>query len=279
MTSVMSCFARLPTALLLVTLLVTGNPDAMSAEPAKLAATPIPTATVQNSSPQQVQDALVAINLMLGRTPVRQDPNVLVYEFPLSFGQSLAVQMLQGNSGWQEPKGRCTFAMAKMGTGVVVTGKFETIATNMFNAANAIEINNGVSYNELHLTLQLARKIAEGKIDLSNLPKMGIMMEQKPSKRIMKTGFPIDSVVPGSPAAEAGIVAGDVITAIDGMATAKQSIWSVQLMLVLGETYSDLQLQKAGLVRVAKRPNATTMSSTPTGPAALPAAAQNSAVP
>ena len=129
------------------------------ADPAKLGSTPAPVVTVKGRSVQDVQNAIVAMMLPAGKTPVRQDRNVMVYEFPLSFWQSIGVQMAQGNSGWQEPKGRLTFTMAQMGSDVMVSNKFETVATGSTPLTRTLQISLIMGQEECHAT---KKKIQRG---------------------------------------------------------------------------------------------------------------------
>ncbi|RYH00137.1 MAG: hypothetical protein EON58_01265 [Alphaproteobacteria bacterium] len=243
------------------------------AEPARLSDTPAPVVTVKNATLQTVQNAIIATMLPAGRTPVRQDPNVMVYEFPLSFWQSIGVQMAQGNSGWQQPKGRQTFTMAQMGSDVMVTGKFETVATNMFNASNSMERNNPVVYNEQYLGLQLIAAIAEGRMLPGAHNQLGIQAYKKPTRKSQKIGAIIEALIPGGPAEKAGLVAGDTITHIGGIPTAEQSPDAVAMLgfLQLGE--ARLQVVGKGEIVVIKVPAPGVQSVQPVqsqSPASLP---------
>jgi len=246
------------------------------ADPAKLGSTPAPVVTVKGRSVQDVQNAIVAMMLPAGKTPTRQDQNVMVYEFPLSFWQSIGVQMAQGNSGWQEPKGRLTFTMAQMGPDVMVSNKFETVATNMFNASNSVEITNPVVYNENHLGLQLIAAFAEGRMVPGDHNALGIQAYEKPTRKTRKVGAVIETLVPGAPAEQAGLRPGDVITHIGGVPLAEQSPATIQLLGFLQIGEAKLQVLNKGEVIVRKRP---APSSTPvesatvvTPPVATPAA-------
>lgn len=223
------------------------------ADPAKLGSTPAPVVTVKGRSVQDVQNAIVAMMLPAGKTPVRQDQNVMVYEFPLSFWQSIGVQMAQGNSGWQEPKGRLTFTMAQMGSDVMVSNKFETVATNMFNASNSVEITNPVVYNENHLWLQLVAAFAEGRMVSGEHNALGIQAYEKPTRKTRKVGAVIETLVPGAPAEQAGLRPGNVITHIGGVPLAEQSPATIQLLGYLQIGEANLQVLNKGEVVVHKR--------------------------
>jgi hypothetical protein len=228
------------------------------ADPAKLGSTPAPVVTVKGHSVQDVQSAIVAMMLPAGKTPTRQDQNVMVYEFPLSFWQSIGVQMAQGNSGWQEPKGRLTFTMAQMGSDVMVSNKFETVATNMFNASNSIEITNPVVYNENYLGLQLVAAFAEGRMVPGEHNALGIQAYEKPTRKTRKVGAVIETLVPGAPAEQAGLRPGDVITHIGGIPLAEQSPATIQLLGYLQIGEAKLQVLNKGEVVVQKRPAPST---------------------
>lgn len=249
------------------------------ADPVKLGSTPAPVVTVKGRSVQDVQNAIVAMMLPAGKTPIRQDQNVMVYEFPLSFWQSIGVQMAQGNSGWQQPKGRLTFTMAQMGSDVMVSNKFETVATNMFNASNSVEITNPVVYNENHLGLQLVAAFAEGRMVPGEHNALGIQAYEKPTRKNRKVGAVIEKLVPGAPAEQAGLRPGDVITHIGGVPLAEQSPAAIQLLGFLQIGEAKLQVLNKGEVVVQKRPAPNTVPSatasavapahaTPTAPAA-----------
>lgn len=240
------------------------------ADPAKLGSTPAPVVTVKGRSVQDVQNAIVAMMLPAGKTPTRQDQNVMVYEFPLSFWQSIGVQMAQGNSGWQEPKGRMTFTMAQMGSDVMVSNKFETVATNMFNASNSIEITNPVVYNENYLGLQLVAAFAEGRMVPGEHNALGIQAYEKPTRKTRKIGAVIETLVPGAPAEQAGLRPGDVITHIGGIPLAEQSPATIQLLGYLQIEEAKLQVLNKGEVVVQKRPTPNTGPGV-VGPAATPA--------
>jgi hypothetical protein len=259
-------------ARILVFVVLTLGPIHARAELARLSNTPSPVAIVRNVSVPKVQDAIVGFMLPSGRTPVRQDANVLVYEYPLSFWQSIGVQMLQGNSGWQQPKGRQTFTMAQQGNNVMLTVKLETVATNMFNASNSIELTNPVVYNENYLALQLIAAMADGRIVAGDHNALGITAYEKPTRRTKKIGAVVKGVVPGGPADKAGIVAGDVITAIGGMPTAEQSPDAIAMMGFLQEGVALLQVKDKGEVRVVKR-------SRPDGPPSAPVLPSAAATP
>jgi hypothetical protein len=244
------------------------------AQPAKLSNTPSPVVTIKNVSLEDVQNAIIATMLPAGRTPVRQDPNVMTYEFPLSFWQSIGVQMAQGNSGWQQPKGRQTFTMAQMGSSVMVTGKFETVATNMFNASNSMELNNPVVYNEQYLGLQLIAAIAEGRMTPGAHNQLGIQDYKKPTRKTKKIGAIIEAITPGGPAEKAGLVAGDVITHIGGVPTAEQSPDAIAMLGFLQIGQAKLQVQGKGEVILTKAsdPNQASqpLESAPSAPTPVP---------
>lgn len=244
------------------------------ADPAKLGSSPAPVVTVKGRSVQDVQNAIVAMMLPAGKTPVRQDQNVMVYEFPLSFWQSIGVQMAQGNSGWQEPKGRLTFTMAQMGSDVMVSNKFETVATNMFNASNSVEITNPVVYNENHLGLQLVAAFAEGRMVPGEHNALGIQAYEKPTRKTRKVGAVIETLVPGAPAEQAGLRPGDVITHIGGVPLAEQSPATIQLLGYLQIGEANLQVLNKGEVVVHKRlaPNAPAVAQATPNPAPAEAA-------
>ncbi|MBA2130376.1 hypothetical protein CEE56_19225 [Stenotrophomonas maltophilia] len=244
------------------------------ADPAKLGSTPAPVVTVKGRSVQDVQNAIVAMMLPAGKTPVRQDQNVMIYEFPLSFWQSIGVQMAQGNSGWQEPKGRLTFTMAQMGSDVMVSNKFETVATNMFNASNSVEITNPVVYNENHLGLQLVAAFAEGRMVPGEHNALGIQAYEKPTRKTRKVGAVIETLVPGAPAEQAGLRPGDVITHIGGVPLAEQSPATIQLLGYLQIGEANLQVLNKGEVVVHKRlaPNAPAVARATPNPAPAEAA-------
>ena len=255
------------------------------ADPAKLGSTPAPVVTVKGRSVQDVQNAIVAMMLPAGKTPTRQDQNVMVYEFPLSFWQSIGVQMAQGNSGWQEPKGRLTFTMAQMGSDVMVSNKFETVATNMFNASNSVEITNPVVYNENHLGLQLVAAFAEGRMVPGDHNALGIQAYEKPTRKNRKVGAVIETLVPGAPAEQAGLRPGDVITHIGGVPLAEQSPAAIQLLGFLQIGEAKLQVLNKGEVVVHKRsapntpPVAEATSNPAPGEALVPAVPAASVVP
>ena len=86
---------------LLVLILAAGT---ASADPAKLGTTPAPMVTIKDRTIEQVQNTIVGMMLQAGKTPVRQDQNVMVYEFPLSFWQSVpdaGIPVLHWFSGTQ----------------------------------------------------------------------------------------------------------------------------------------------------------------------------------
>lgn len=243
------------------------------ADPAKLGSTPVPMVTVKGRTIQDVQNAIVAMMLPAGKTPVRQDQNVMIYEFPLSFWQSIGVQMAQGNSGWQEPKGRLTFTMAQMGSDVMVSNKFETVATNIFNASNSVEITNPVVYNENHLGLQLIAAFAEGRMVPGEHNALGIQAYEKPSRKTRKVGAVIETLVPNAPAEQAGLRPGDVITHIGGTPLAEQSPAAIQLLGFLQIGEAKLQVLNKGEVIVRKRPAPGSNPAESTTAAASPGAA------
>ena len=251
------------------------------ADPAKLGSTPAPVVTVKGRSVQDVQNAIVAMMLPAGKTPTRQDQNVMVYEFPLSFWQSIGVQMAQGNSGWQEPKGRLTFTMAQMGSDVMVSNKFETVATNMFNASNSVEITNPVVYNENHLGLQLIAAFAEGRMVPGDHNALGIQAYEKPTRKTRKVGAVIETLVPGAPAEQAGLRPGDVITHIGGVPLAEQSPAAIQLLGFLQIGEAKLQVLNKGEVVVHKRPapNAPPVAQATATPAPAATSVPTAAVP
>lgn len=241
-------------------------PSIAHANPAPLSHTPVPIVTVKGRTVQDVQNSIVAFMLPAGRTPVRQDQNVMVYEFPLSFWHSVGVQMTQGNSGWQEPKGRSTFTLAQIGPDVMVSNAFETVATNMFNASNSVQLTNPVVYNENYLGLQLIAAMAEGRFTPGDHNALGITAYKKPTRKTRKVGAVIDGLVPGGPAEQAGLIAGDVITHIGGVPLAEQSPTTIQMLgyLQLGE--ARLEVQGKGEVVLIKRqaPGVATPSETAT---------------
>ncbi|MEP6908506.1 MAG: PDZ domain-containing protein [Pseudoxanthomonas sp.] len=239
----------------LFALVLVGVSASTTAQPAKLAATAVPVATIKNVSVEQVQNAVVGVMLPIGRTPVRQDANVMAYEFPLSFWQSIGVRMAQGNSGWQQPKGRQTFTMAQVGKDVMVTIKFETVATNMFNASNSIEINNPVVFNEQYLFLQLIAAYAEGRMVPGAHNQLGIQAYKKPTRKSKKVGAVIESLIPGGPAQQAGLMAGDVITHIGGVPTAEQSPDAIAMLGFLQMGEAKVQVQGKGEVLLTKSPS------------------------
>jgi hypothetical protein len=222
------------------------------AQPAKLADTAVPVITVKNLSVEQVQNSIVGVMLPIGRTPVRQDANVMVYEFALSFWQSIGVQMAQGNSGWQQPKGRQTFTLAQLGRDVMLTVKFETVATNMFNASNSIEINNPAVFNEQYLFLQLIAAYAEGRMVPGTHNQLGIQAYKKPTRKSKKLGAVIEVTIPGGPADRAGLVAGDIITHIGGIPTAEQSPDAVALLGFLQLGQAKVQVVGKGELVITK---------------------------
>lgn len=224
------------------------------AGPAKLGSTPAPVVTVKGRSVQDVQNAIVAMMLPAGSTPIRQDQNVMVYEFPLSFWHSVGVQIAQGNSGWQQPKGRLTFTMAQLGSDVMVSSKFETVATNMFNASNSVEITNPVVYNENYLGLQLVAALAEGRMVPGDHNALGIEAYEKPTRKTRRLGAVIETLVPGAPAEQAGLRPGDVITHIGGVPLAEQSPAAIQVLGYLQIGEAKLQVLNKGEVIVYKRP-------------------------
>lgn len=177
----------------------------------------------------------------------------MVYEFPLSFWQSIGVQMAQGNSRWQEPKGRSTFTLAQMGPDVVVSNAFETVATNMFNASNSVRITNPVVYNENYLGLQLIAAMAEGRITPGDHNALGITAYKKPTRKTRKLGAVIEGLVPGGPAEQAGLVPGDVITHIGGVTLAEQSPAAIQMLGYLQVGEARLNIQGKGEVVLVKR--------------------------
>ena len=269
----MEKLARFVQAVLLLTVLLVGVAGPVAADPGRLSNTPSPVVVVQNVDIAAVQNAIIGMMLPSGRTPVRQDANVMVYEFQLGFWQSVGVQMAQGNSGWQQPKGRQTFTMAQQGPNVMLTVKMETVATNMFNASNSIEITNPVVYNENWLALKLIAAFAEGRIVAGNHNALGITDYEKPTRKTRKIGYVIQGVVPGGPAEKAGLMAGDVVTAIGGMPTAEQSPDAVAMMGFLQEGEAILQVQGKGEVKLVKasRLGVPPVASAPPAPAQAPA--------
>lgn len=233
-------------------LMLTGAAGSAAADPARLSNAPSPVVVARGVSTQDVQNAIVGLMMPMGRMPVRQDANLVAFEFPLSFWQSFGVQMAQGNSGWQEPKGRLTFTMAQQGPDAMVGAQFETIATNAFNASNSIAITNNVVYNELFLQLQLIAALAEGRFAIGDHNALGITEYVKPTRKSKKLGAVIKGLVPGGPAQRAGLVPGDIVTAIGGMPTAEQSMDTLRLMGYLQEGVAVLQVQGKGEIRVVK---------------------------
>lgn len=199
----------------------------------------------------------------------------MVYELPLSIWQSIGVQMAQGNSGWQEPKGRLTFTMAQMGTDVMVSNKFETVATNMFNASNSVEVTNPVVYNENLLGLQLVAAFAEGRMVLGDHNALDIQAYEKPNRKARKDGAVIEMLVPGAPAEQTGLRPVDVITHIGGVPLAEQSPATIQLLGYLQIGEAQLQVLNKGQVVVHKRsaPSAPPVVQATPNPAPAEAAA------
>lgn len=247
----MSNKRRLIAGLLLALTLATGT---AAADPARLGNSPSPVVTVKGKSMQDVMNAIIGMSLPAGMTPVRQEPNSVVFEYVLGMWQSVAVQMAQGNSGWQQPKGRQTFTMAQMGPDVMVNAKVETVATNMFNASNAVVLTSSTVYNEQHLLLQLIAALAESRFVQGDHNMLGIVKYRKPTRKTKTVGVVIDSLVPGGPADRAGLKPGDMITAIGGMPTAEQSDMALSFMGWLQEGTAKLTVQGKGDVLVVKNP-------------------------
>lgn len=155
----------------------------------------------------------------------------------------------------------------------MLTVKMETVATNMFNASNSIEITNPVVYNENWLALKLIAAFAEGRIVAGNHNALGITDYGKPTRKTRKIGYVIQGVVPGGPAEKGGLMAGDVVTAIGGMPTAEQSPDAVAMMGFLQEGEAILQVQGKGEVKLVKasRPGAPPVASAPPAPVQVPA--------
>jgi hypothetical protein len=244
---------------------------AAHADPVRLSQSPKPLVTAKNVSLAAMSNAIVGFHMQGGLMPVRQDTNVIVYESELGFWQSVGVQMAQGNSGWQKPKGLTTFTMAQVGEDVMVSMKFETVATNMFNASNSVEINNVTAQNEQYLLLQWLAGLAEGRITKGDHNALGITAYEKPSRKTRKVGYVIKDVVPGGPAQTAGLAAGDVITHIGGVPLAEMSELSVTLLGFLQPQQAELDVQGKGRVVVTKRPG------TGTSPTATPTPTQRAA--
>lgn len=247
----MSKNGRMLAALVLALALTTGT---AAADPARLGNTASPVVKVKGRSTQEVMNAIIGMSLPAGMTPVRQDANTLVFEYELGVWQSVAVQMAQGNSGWQQPKGRQTFTMAQMGPDVMVNAKTETVATNMFNASNAVVLTSNTAYNDQHLLLQLIAALAEGRFVQGDHNMLGIVRYKKPTRKTKTVGVIIDSLVPGGPADRAGLRPGDMITAIGGTPTAEQSEMALSFMGWLQEGTARLTVQGKGDVLVVKPP-------------------------
>lgn len=228
--------------------------NAFGIEPQKLSQTPFPIITVKNVSMPDVQDTIIGVMLRAGVSPVKQESNILVFENELSGMQAFAVQMLQGNSGWQNPKGRQTFTMARQGNDVIVTTKYETVATNMLNASNSITVNSNAMFNEHYLGLQLIAGLAEKRIQIGDHLMLGITAYELPKRKLRSIGVSVVDVVSGGPAQKAGIAKGDIVTSISGIPTPGQTMSALGLMGYLQEEKAVLNIQGKGDITVIKNP-------------------------
>ena len=247
----MSKTRRMIAGLVLVLALTTGS---AAADPARLGSTASPVVMVKGRSTQDVMNAIIGMTLPVGMTPVRQDANSLVFEYELGMWQSVAVQMAQGNSGWQQPKGRQTFTMAQVGPDVMVNAKTEIVAKNMFNASNTVALTSNTAYNDQYLLLQLIAALAEGRFLQGDHNMLGIERYKKPTRKTKIVGIIIDSLVSGAPAERAGLRPGDMITAIGGMPTAEQSDMALTFMGWLQDGTARLTVKGKGEVLVIKNP-------------------------
>lgn len=247
----MSKTRRMIAGLVLVLALTTGS---AAADPARLGSTASPVVMVKGRSTQDVMNAIIGMTLPVGMTPVRQDANSLVFEYELGMWQSVAVQMAQGNSGWQQPKGRQTFTMAQVGPDVMVNAKTEIVAKNMFNASNTVALTSNTAYNDQYLLLQLIAALAEGRFLQGDHNMLGIERYKKPTRKTKTVGIIIDSLVSGAPAERAGLRPGDMITAIGGMPTAEQSDMALTFMGWLQDGTARLTVKGKGEVLVIKNP-------------------------
>lgn len=230
------------------------SPLINAAEPERLSSDPFPVVTVKGVSIPDVQDVIIGMMLRAGVSPTKQESNVLVFEQELSGMQAVTVQMLQGNSGWQNPKGRQTFTMAKQGGDVIVTTKYETVATNMLNASNSMAIDNNAMYNEHYLGLLFIAGLAEKRIQLGKHLAIGISEYGKPERKFRKLGVKVIGVQPGSPAALAGIKDGDIVTSINGMPTVGQTKSALGYMGWIQEENVVLNILNKGDIMVKKNP-------------------------
>ena len=247
----MSKTRRMIAGLVLVLALTTGS---AAADPARLGSTASPVVMVKGRSTQDVMNAIIGMTLPVGMTPVRQDANSLVFEYELGMWQSVAVQMAQGNSGWQQPKGRQTFTMAQVGPDVMVNAKTEIVAKNMFNASNTVALTSNTAYNDQYLLLQLIAALAEGRFLQGDHNMLGIERYKKPTRKTKTVGIIIDSLVSGAPAERAGLRPGDMITAIGGMPTAEQSDMALTFIGWLQDGTARLTVKGKGEVLVIKNP-------------------------
>lgn len=229
------------------------------AQPARLSTSPTPLVTIKNVDLQNVQDAIIGFMLRAGKSPAKQDNNILVYEEDLTGMQAIGVQMLQGNSGWQNPKGRNNFTMARQGNDVILSTKYETVAANMLNASNSILISNDALFNEQYLGLQFIGRLAENRIQVGDHLALGITGYDKPTRKTKKIGSVVSGVVAGGPADKAGIVRGDIVISIGGTPTAGQTIPAISLLGYLQENTAILNIQGKGDVVVTKTPPPNTL--------------------
>lgn len=223
------------------------------AEPEKLSNTVLPAVVAKGVGAAEFQNAVAALMMPKGLTPVRQGRGTLVYEVPLSFWQAMAATTFNGAGSNTQAVGLQTFTFQQSGPDVMATAKFESVATRGGGYySNPMPVDNASTYNEMYVMLQLAAATAEGRYTPGPHNMLGIKAYKKPTRKTKAVGIVIETLQPGGAAEKAGLVPGDVITHIGGVPTAEQSLDMIGMLGFLQFERAVLQVQGKGEVVVVK---------------------------